>query len=302
MTGPGPGPEGTQGGPADPRLARLLRWYPPTWRKRYGDEFLAMVEDTLDGRRPGWRLRLGVARSGLRERGHVLSGPAGKRARSRLGTFAVIGGILAGGISDAGGDPTAAGTWQATAAMTALAVLAAITGAAIVAAVAIAWRPLVRFLRAGGWPKVRRRIIPAAAATAAAAGMLTWLAALQTSMTPGQLATSQTYGIVFIVVTLLFVAAIGLWATAARAVARHLDLAPRIRAAETLLAAVISTGVLTMVPTEIIWFGVIRSSVYWLTGGLLALISAVFAAPTTLRQARRRARRQRAAAARGRAG
>ena len=53
----------------DPRLAGLLRWYPRAWRERYGEEFLALVEDTLDGRRPGWRLRLGVAWAGLRERG-----------------------------------------------------------------------------------------------------------------------------------------------------------------------------------------------------------------------------------------
>jgi hypothetical protein len=59
-----PDPEGR----GDPRLGRLLRWYPRAWRDRYGKEFLAMVEDTLDGGRPGWRLRLGVIRAGLRER------------------------------------------------------------------------------------------------------------------------------------------------------------------------------------------------------------------------------------------
>ena len=48
--------------PADPDAAKLLRWYPRAWRERYGEEFLAMVEDSLDGRRPTWRLRLGVAR------------------------------------------------------------------------------------------------------------------------------------------------------------------------------------------------------------------------------------------------
>jgi hypothetical protein len=51
-------------------MRRLLRWYPRAWRERYGEEFLAVVEDTLDGRRPGWRLRLAVAWAGLRERGH----------------------------------------------------------------------------------------------------------------------------------------------------------------------------------------------------------------------------------------
>ena len=37
--------------PDDPGAARLLRWYPRGWRERYGEEFLAMVEDGLDGRR-----------------------------------------------------------------------------------------------------------------------------------------------------------------------------------------------------------------------------------------------------------
>jgi len=48
----------------------MLRWYPRAWRERYGKEFLAMVEDSLDGRRPTWRLRVSVAWAGLRERGH----------------------------------------------------------------------------------------------------------------------------------------------------------------------------------------------------------------------------------------
>ena len=277
-------------------LSRLLRWYPRAWRERYGDEFLAMVEDTLDGRRPDWRMHLGAARAGLKERLHVLSGPTGKRARDRWSTFVMACCVLAASIDNIG-HPSAAGTWSAVTAMTALAALAVVTGAAIVAAAAIARRSLVRFLRTGGWPKVRRRIIWAVAATAAAACALTWLAVLRTSMTPGQLSTSQAYGNVLSAVTVLCVAAMVLCAMAARAVAVHLDLEPRIRAAETLLGAVISTGVLTMVPVEIIWFGITRSSVFWLAFGLPLLASDVAAAPRTLRRAWRRAQRLRAATA-----
>lgn len=298
-TDPGPGPDATPAKPADPRLAGLLRWYPRAWRERYGDEFLAMVEDTLDGRRPGWRLRLGAACAGLREQYHVLSGSAGKRALDHWGMFVMASCLLVGSVDEIW-HRSATGTWPAVAAMTALAALAAVTGAAIVAAVAIARRSLVRFLRTGGWLKVRRRIIWAVAATVAAACVLTWLAVLRTSMTPGQLATSQAYGNVLSVVTVLCVAAIGLWAMAVRAVAKHLDLEPRIRAAETLLGAVISTGVLTMVPVEVIWFGITRSSVFWLAFGLPLLASSVAAAPRTLRRARRRARRQRAPVVPGR--
>ncbi len=49
--------------PADAAARKLLRWYPRAWRERYGEEFLAMVEDSLAGGRPTWRLRLGVARA-----------------------------------------------------------------------------------------------------------------------------------------------------------------------------------------------------------------------------------------------
>jgi hypothetical protein len=62
-------PDDPGAGPRGQRLNRLLRWYPRGWRERYGEEFLALVEDTLDGGRPGWRLHLGVIRAGLRERG-----------------------------------------------------------------------------------------------------------------------------------------------------------------------------------------------------------------------------------------
>lgn len=286
-----PGPEG----PGDPRLGKLLRWYPRAWRERYGKEFLALVEDTLDGARPGWRLRLGVVWAGLRERWHVRSGPSAKGALGQWGTFVLAGCLLTGSVNNALGHPTAAGSWPAVAAMTALAALAAVTGAAIVAAGAIAWPSFAGFLRAGGWPRIRRRIAWAAAATIAAAGALTWLVLLRTSLTPGQLSTSQAYGNVLSALVLLVVIAIGLWAMAARAVARQLDLTPRVRAAETLLAAVISAGILTMVPIEIVWFGIIRSSAFWLVNGLALLVASFFATPGMLRRARRRARRQRLA-------
>jgi hypothetical protein len=43
--------------PSNP--AKLLRWYPRACRERSGEEFLAVVEDSLDGRRPSLRLRTG---------------------------------------------------------------------------------------------------------------------------------------------------------------------------------------------------------------------------------------------------
>jgi hypothetical protein len=78
--GPDPKPlDGPDAKLPDPAVAKLLRWYPRAWRERYGDEFLAMVEDSLDGRPPTMRLHLSVAWAGLRERDHQVRQAAARR-------------------------------------------------------------------------------------------------------------------------------------------------------------------------------------------------------------------------------
>jgi hypothetical protein len=168
-------------------------------------------------------------------------------------------------VDTAGRRPPAAGAgaWQVATAVTALTVMAAVTGAATAAA--LIWLLLTPGPTAAGQPG--------------------WLTA---------------YTLAFGLTTLLFAIATRLWAAAVRAVRKHLDLAPRIRAAETLLGAAVSAGFLTMVPVQIVWFGVVRSSALWLGNGLVLLAASFLATPRTLRRARRRARRQLAAAAGGR--
>jgi hypothetical protein len=73
--------------PSDTGTAKLLRWYPRAWRERYGEEFLAMVEDSLDGRRPGWRD--GRDQAG-RPPGQAAAGQGG---RGRAGTMTILAGI-----------------------------------------------------------------------------------------------------------------------------------------------------------------------------------------------------------------
>ena len=52
-----------------PHQARhLLRWYPPAWRRRYGEEMIALLEDTYgDGPLP-LRCRMSLSRCGMIER------------------------------------------------------------------------------------------------------------------------------------------------------------------------------------------------------------------------------------------
>ena len=47
---------------------RSLRWYPPAWRRRYGEELIALLEDTYgDGSLP-LSCRLALLRSAMTER------------------------------------------------------------------------------------------------------------------------------------------------------------------------------------------------------------------------------------------
>lgn len=55
------------GGPERParRAQRLLRHYPPSWRRRYGDEFAQLLIDDITERPRSWRRTADVARAGL---------------------------------------------------------------------------------------------------------------------------------------------------------------------------------------------------------------------------------------------
>ena len=47
---------------------RALRWYPRRWRRRYGDELVALLEDTFGEEPLSVRCRIGLCRSGTIER------------------------------------------------------------------------------------------------------------------------------------------------------------------------------------------------------------------------------------------
>jgi hypothetical protein len=49
-------------------IQRVLRWYPAAWRRRYGDELIAMVEDTYGEVDLAAGVWMSLIRSGLRER------------------------------------------------------------------------------------------------------------------------------------------------------------------------------------------------------------------------------------------
>jgi hypothetical protein len=279
--------------------ARLLRWYPRAWRERYGEELLALIQDTLDEGRPTWRLRLGVVTGGLRERVHqaVRAGTAAAKRASSRSLMIVVTGLILGNLPwNLKAPLPPARAWQKTAAFDALIGVIAVTGVVVLAGGLVAAPAFVAFLREGGWSKIRRRVAWAAGATAAAGGGLAALFLGQRSMSSAQLSHSWAYAIGVVATTVALVAALGLWASAAAATAKHLNLATRARAAQPLLAAVTMTTALAMVSANTIWLAATQSSLPWLVVGVanLAVVSVV--APRRIGQAVRQGRRLRVAA------
>lgn len=220
----------------------LLRWYPPRWRDRYGDEMAALLEDSYAT--PSdvpLRQRVSLAWSGLGERarsGGVVGWSQSPDVRLRGGWLLVLCGwafyIVAGAIFVKSADHWAtqsppAGHWLATGGFNVVGV-AAVVGCLVVLLAALVVVPaFVRFVRSGGWHEVRRPVVIAVASLAASAalfvGFVAWAHSLNAQDRNGGL---PIYGWFFIVVSLVFFAAVGSATAAAVAVARRVELSRRV--------------------------------------------------------------------------
>jgi hypothetical protein len=306
----------------DRALARLLRWYPRAWRERYGEEFLAMVEDTLDGRPPGWRLHLGVAWAGLRERARrarpsalrhmmVNTGHPGRHAAntdpkplSWLSTVCVAApGALFWFEQNLIWTPLSADARRhARGAATADVItgLCVVVGLAIAVGALATGPALARFLRAGGWLEVRRQVTWLAVATAVATAALTQFILMARSMTDGQVVGSVSSLAWFVAAMAPLAVALWLWRQAATTMAGRLEFEPGVRAVHVVLNAVATVACHSLLPVALIWTGQVTASGWTAVLGVLLLVSN---GPSDLRRlwwAGRQARRLRATAAEGR--
>jgi hypothetical protein len=253
----------------DPVVASLLRWYPRAWRQRYGEEFLAMVEDGLDGQRPTWHLTVSVAWAGLRERGRAL-GSRRALAWGAHGIGSVFGRwwpiwmtayMLAFLPTALKASAPVDRAWQVTAALAALVAVTAFTGLAVLVGGLVAFPAFRRFLRAGGWASIRRRAAWAAGATVVAGGALTALGLGSRSHTYTQLNGSSADFFWVSGTALALTGALGLWATTAKVTATQLDLSPRKRSAEAVLGALTLNGVSVMASANVTLIAAVHSSV-----------------------------------------
>ncbi len=246
---------------------RLLRWYPSAWRARYGDEMVALMQDTYGDDRVPWRQRWSLARRGLGERVHRL----GRREprpedRVRNGSlwvlcgwaFFVLGGMAFGKLSEHWDQATAPGVRHLPAIGYNAVVTAAIVGLLVVLlAGALALPATVRLLRGGGWPEVRRPVLAAAAVVALTTVYSIGVAVWSLHLPDGR--QSGSVGAVGVVWAVLVSCSIAALTAAAVAVARRLTLTARVVEAEGWLAVALAVVMVVVMAGTALWWGAIAA-------------------------------------------
>jgi len=87
----------------NPRDAkRVLRWYPAGWRRRYGEQLIAMLDDTYGEGKLRLRVRMSLVRSGLMERIRLLRKHSGTYVGYSIACAVVWAVILATVFTHAG--------------------------------------------------------------------------------------------------------------------------------------------------------------------------------------------------------
>ena len=166
-----------------PPYERLLRWYPPEWRARYGDEMAALLEDTFPDGRVTLRCRLGLVRAGSAERARAagLVGPsADPHRRLRAGSAlvlwgwcaVVIGGALFAKFTDNWVHATPPGGRTVASTAYGVVLVSAVLGCAAVLASAAGAAPAVSRLSGHARRLLLRRPVLRACAAGAVAAVL----------------------------------------------------------------------------------------------------------------------------------
>jgi MFS family permease len=250
------------------RFERMIRWYPPSWRARYGEEMVALLEDTHGTGAAPWRERLAIARAGSIERARsagLLGDSASPNERVRAGSLLVLCAwaffMLAGGIFAKFTEQWSAATprtdrWLPSDGYGAVQ-WAGIVGVVVVLAAALIVLPaFLRLIRQEGWAAVRtpmiRALLAVAVTTGFTVGVVIWAHRLSPHDRNGGLVP---YQLVVLLWVLGIAAALAFSTAAAVAVARHLDLAPRtirvlggLAIGLALIMAVVTAG-------TIVWWG-----------------------------------------------
>lgn len=257
----------------------LLRCYPPAWQARYGEELEALIVESSGGERVPWRVGFDVVLAGGRERLRTTwpGNGAAPSERARGGALLVLCAWTLFVVAGAGAQK-ASEHWQAVTPAasrdlpaTALDVLVVMaTGAGVLVAIGItATLPaLATFLRGGGWPAIRRRVLVAAllsgAAIAATVALVIWAHGLTDRQRAGH---DTAYEIAFLAWALLGIAGLSAWTAAAITTARKLRLSVATLALQARLACAVTVAMGLMTAATAVWWAALADAAPWFLAG-----------------------------------
>lgn len=246
--------------------ARLLRAYPPAWRRRYGRELEALIAEASDGGRVGWRTRLDVLLAGGRERLRAAAGGSPGATDQRVKdslvwvlcawALFVVGGLVVQRFSEHWQAATPATVGSLPGVAFGVLVAASVCGALlVVAGIGVALPSFVALLRAGGWQPIRRRAtfaaILTALALAAIAGLVAWASGLDSHQREG---SDTAYAAAFVVSALLVCGCLAAWTATAAAIARRLELGAAAMRLQSWLATAIAIAMATVTAATVAWW------------------------------------------------
>jgi hypothetical protein len=254
------------------RHQRLLRWYPPSWRSRYGEGFAALLDDTY-AQDISRRVRTSIARAGLIERARV-TGLVGEAANSndRLlsGSHLVLCGwalfIVAGAMFAKFTEQWGVAIHRTHRTLPSIGDSAvhwagAVGMALVLAAGLFVFPALTRLLRVGGWSRIRRSLMKSVSVLAVAliltAAMALWAHLLNNGQRNGG---SVVYEVAFLLYSLALVTVIGTVTSTVISITRQLVLSRRslvilstTALAVTLLMTIVIAGTLTWWASEAVY-------------------------------------------------
>jgi hypothetical protein len=252
-------------GARDPRL----RWYPRSWRGRYGEELSALLDDEYDRHLP-ILVHLGLVTGGLRQRARQSgltgdSAPAaeGVRAGALLVLVAwvafVIAGVSFAKLSEHFDEALPHGMASHHLADLANTVLQAVAGVAsilVVVGTLLAVPAFVRYVRAVGWPSVRGHFVRALASSGLTVAVTVPLVVWAHHLTPHQRNGGvHLYGALFLIWTALIAVTLGLWNLVAIVAGFRVEFSTPTLTAEAILAVIIAVAMVVMVGATAAWWG-----------------------------------------------
>lgn len=242
---------------------RWLKAYPRTWRERYGDEMIALLEDHATNGRLPLRHKLSVLSGGMAERWHTDAGPVAT-ARQRSGALQVFCAFMAfviGGINFAKfsehwqSTVTPAHQYVAGVSYAAIQVGALAAAALVIIGAVIVGPALLSFVRRNGLRELLTRIqVPTAISVATALsllGIVLWAQQLSVTQRNG---ADGAYTWAVAGFSLLAAVCLTAWTVVAANFVLRLDLSVAVVRAEAALAGLLTGLMAVMAAAVVIWW------------------------------------------------